>query len=66
VKEVSSPKDENEHLSPLSYVDLLILTLTQHEKNLCEIIEKLQRISEKLDEISRQLSLEKENLLKVS
>lgn len=42
--------------SPLSYVDLLILTLTQHEKELHLIIDKLEKISEKLEEISLLLA----------
>jgi len=41
---------------PLSYIDLLVLTLTQHEKELNLIINKLEEISEKLEEISLQLS----------
>jgi len=41
---------------PLSYVDLLMLTLTQHEKELCLIIEKLEEISKRLEEISLQIS----------
>ena len=45
--------------SPLSYIDLLILTLTQHEKNLSLIIEKLEQISDKLEEISDELSKQK-------
>lgn len=47
-------------VSPLSYIDLLILTLTQHEKNLSLVVEKLERISSKLEEISQQLSEERE------
>ena len=54
-----SERNEVEHASPLSYVDLLILTLTQHEKSLNMIIEKLDRISNKLDRISRQLAEER-------
>jgi hypothetical protein len=54
-----SERYEVEHASPLSYVDLLILTLTQHEKSLNMIIEKLDRISNKLDRISRQLAEER-------
>jgi len=43
-------------MNPLSYIDLLILTLTQYEKELYLITEKLERISEKLEEISLQLT----------
>jgi len=48
-------KKKLRNISPLSYIDLLILTLTQHEKELSLIIEKLREISEKLEEISLQL-----------
>jgi len=53
--------DELERPNALSYIDLLILTLTQHEKNLSLIIEKLEQISDKLDAISRRLE-EKKNM----
>jgi len=45
-----------ENVNPLGYIDLLVLTLTQYEKELCLIIEKLERISNKLEEISQQLT----------
>ena len=51
--------DELERPNALSYIDLLILTLTQHEKNLSLIIEKLEQISDKLDAISRRLEEKK-------
>jgi len=53
---VTSEQNDLRNVAPLNYVDLLILTLTQHEKNLSLIIEKLQRISNKLDKISQQLA----------
>jgi len=49
-------KKKLKNTSSLNYIDLLVLTLTQHEKNLCLIIKKLEMISEKLEEISRQLA----------
>jgi len=49
-------KKKLKNTNPLSYIDLLILTLTEHEKTLCVIIEKLEMISEKLEEISKQLT----------
>jgi len=51
--------DELERPNALSYIDLLILTLTQHEKNLSLIIEKLEQISDKLDAISQRLDEKK-------
>ena len=55
------PKKKLKNVSPLSYIDLLIVTLTQHEKVLCSIIEKLESISEKLEEISSQLAENRNN-----
>jgi uncharacterized protein with ParB-like and HNH nuclease domain len=52
-------KKKLKNASPLSYIDLLILTLTQHEKNLSLIIEKLEQISDKLEDISIELSKQK-------
>jgi len=49
-----------ENVNPLSYTDLLVLTLTQYEKKLCLIIERLEKISNKLEEISQQLTENKE------
>jgi len=49
-------KKKIKNLSPLSYTDLLIVTLTQHEKELYLITEKLEKISEKLEEISLHLT----------
>jgi len=57
----TNERDNLKHTNPLSYIDLLILTLTQHEKNLSLIIEKLERISDKLEEISQQLTEERKN-----
>jgi len=56
-------KKKLKNVNPLSYIDLLVLTLTQHEKVLCSIIEKLEKISEKLEEISRQLAENKNQQL---
>jgi uncharacterized protein with ParB-like and HNH nuclease domain len=52
-------KKKLKNASPLSYIDLLILTLTQHEKNLSLIIEKLERISDKLEDICVEFSKQK-------
>jgi hypothetical protein len=52
-------KKKLRNASPLSYIDLLILTLTQYEKNLSLIIEKLEQISDKLEDISSELSKQK-------
>ena len=38
-----------------SYLDLLVNTLMEHEKNLDELIEKLEGVYEKLQEISENL-----------
>jgi len=38
-----------------SYLDLLVNTLMEHEKNLDELIEKLEGVYEKLQEISETL-----------
>jgi hypothetical protein len=39
----------DEESSPgYSYFDLLIIALTEHEKNLNELIERLERVTEKL------------------
>lgn len=52
----TTTKKTTKNVSPLSYVDLLLLTLAQHEKNLSQIIERLDRITEKLEKISNHLS----------
>jgi len=39
----------------MSFIDLLVLTLAQHEKNLSSIIKRLEEISEKLEKISIQM-----------
>jgi len=44
----------------LEYVDLLVLTLTQHEKTLSLITEKLEHISNKLEEVSQRLTEKEE------
>jgi len=38
-----------------SYLDLLVNTLMEHEKNLDELIEKLEKVYESLQEISEKL-----------
>jgi len=53
---------ELKNTSSFNYVDLLILTLTQHEKNLSLIIEKLEQISEKLEIICKQFPEPKKSL----
>ncbi len=55
-KHSQAPKRKLKNVNPLSYIDLLMLTLTQHEKTLSQIIEKLEEISQKLDEISDKIS----------
>jgi len=56
-------KKKLKNASPLSYIDLLVLTLTQHEKGLCLIIKKLEKISDKLEEMSRELTENKKSNL---
>ena len=61
-KHLQATKKKLKNVNPLSYIDLLILTLTQHEKTLSQIIGKLEEISQKLDEISDHLSDKIKNL----
>jgi len=49
----TSERGMPDHSNPLSYIDLLTITLTQHEKKLSLIIEKLERISDKLEKINQ-------------
>jgi len=55
----SQSKKKLRNVNPLSYIDLLVLTLTNHEKELFLIIKKLERISEKLEELSMQIAKDK-------
>jgi len=52
----SQSKKKLRSINPLGYIDLLVLTLTNHEKELSLIIEKLERISEKLEELSMHIA----------
>jgi len=49
------PDKNLENRSSMSFIDLLVLTLAQHEKNLSSIIKRLEEISEKLEKISIQM-----------
>lgn len=48
-----------ERANALSYMDLLAITLSQHEKTLGMLIERLEKISGRLDKISRQMTIRK-------
>ena len=49
------PNKNLENQSSISFTDLLILTLAQHEKDLSSIIKRLEEISEKLEKISIEM-----------
>jgi len=49
------PNKNLENQSSISFIDLLILTLAQHEKDLYSIIKRLEEISEKLEKISIEM-----------
>lgn len=56
---MSTLEDKTEHPNPLNYMDLLMLTLFQHEKILSMLIERLEAISERLDKINKQMAKKK-------
>jgi uncharacterized coiled-coil protein SlyX len=52
---VSTFENDMELSKPLTYMDLLLITLTEHEKRLSAIIEKLEAVTDKLEEINQLL-----------
>ena len=55
-KHLQTMKKKTKKMSPLSYIDLLLMSLTQHEKNLSQMVERLDRITQNLEKISNHLS----------
>jgi len=56
--EDESKKESADKSVKYAYLDLLATTLTEHEKNLDKLIERLERISENLAELSQTGELE--------
>jgi len=48
------PSKDSEEKESLAYLDLLASTLTQHEKTLDRLIEKLERASSELSKLTQQ------------
>lgn len=44
-----------EFSKPLNYMDLLLITLTEYEKRLNTIVDRLEDIAEKLEELTQIL-----------
>ena len=58
------PNKNLENQSSISFIDLLILTLAQHEKDLSSIVKRLEEISEKLEKISIEMESAKNLIYK--
>lgn len=50
---MSTFKNDVELSKPLTYMDLLLITLTEHERRLSIIIERLEAVTNKLEEINQ-------------
>jgi len=56
---MTEDEDHQPHLGTLSYSDLLIVTLTRHEKSLSSLIERLGKVSDQLAMVAQKMNAQK-------
>jgi len=56
---MAASSDHTEHPGSLTYIDLLVTMLMRHEKNLNKLVERLEEISNMLDNAVRVIAAEK-------
>ncbi|MFQ6094621.1 MAG: hypothetical protein ACE5NN_00620 [Candidatus Bathyarchaeia archaeon] len=56
---MTTSKDYIRNPNTLDYIDLLVSVLAKHEKNLNRLIERLDRVSDVLDEIAQRITMKK-------